>query len=216
LQIEIQTDTGILRGVVTKGDKLPTRGVILLHPHPLYGGDMHNNVIVAVDNAVKSVGVSTLRFDFRGPNSSSGKYGGPRGAIEDASSMILYMKDKMGITDLGIIGYSFGGSVALGASINHRPSFLVTISASIEILKESGVILEDLSMTVCPSLLVHGTNDRMVPFSDMRQISSYLGGSIELFPVESEGHFFPKSLPDVVREVSTHIHHVWSTDLFYN
>ena len=216
MQIEIQTEVGVLRGVSTKGDKLPSKGVILLHPHPLYGGDMHNNVLVAVSNAVKGVGVSTLRFDFRGPNSSSGKYEGPRGAIEDASSMILYMKDKMDITDFGIIGYSFGGSVALGASVHHRPSFLVTISASIEILKESGVPLEDLSKIACPSLLVHGTKDRMVPFSDMGKISSYLGGSVESFPVESEGHFFLNARSHVVHEILAHMHHVWSTDLSYN
>ncbi|MDF1540816.1 MAG: hypothetical protein P1Q69_18105, partial [Candidatus Thorarchaeota archaeon] len=124
MHIELETYSGVLKGEISKGNRMSTRGVLLLHPHPLYGGNMNNNVILAIDEVIREFGVSTLRFDFRGPNSSLGQYEGPRGAVEDASIMIEYMKTKMGVKDLAIIGYSFGGSVALGVSTHHLPSFL--------------------------------------------------------------------------------------------
>ncbi|MDF1540936.1 MAG: alpha/beta hydrolase, partial [Candidatus Thorarchaeota archaeon] len=72
---------------------------------------------------------------------------------------------------------------------------------------------DDLSTISCPSLLFHGKNDRMVPFSDMKRIFMHLGGSVESFDVESEGHFYLNSLSLVVDKVLTFVHNVWDADL---
>ncbi len=174
---------------------------------------MNNNVILAIDSVMRGLGVSTMRFDFRGSNSGSRLYECPRGAIEDASLVIKHIANKMGIRDFAIIGYSFGGSIALRVSMYHLPSLLITVSASWEILKDSGVPLDNLSMISCPSLLIHGRADRMVPFLDMTRISTHLGGSVDLFAIDSEGHFFLKSLSIVLDTVLTFMKNSWDMHL---
>jgi len=81
------------------------RGVVLCHPHPLYGGDMNNNVIISVFNALKEADIASLRFNFR---SVGGILGGER---EDLDAAINFMMDR--VKNIGLFGYSFGASVAI-------------------------------------------------------------------------------------------------------
>lgn len=177
---------------------------------------MHNNVIMALDSSLSDLGISIIRFDFRGPNSSSGEYTGPKGAIKDALSVIKYLTERKGISELGLIGYSFGGSVALGVCTIFNPSFLITLSASVELLKDAGISLEALSNVTCPSLLIHAKNDRMVPFSDIEKISSCIGGLNESFVIESDGHFYSETLKQATGKVTHYVARYLGLDLPYN
>ena len=57
-------------------DRDPWAGVVLAHPHPLYGGDRHSPVVAAAFAALADAGVAVLRFDFRGVGRSGGTHGG--------------------------------------------------------------------------------------------------------------------------------------------
>ena len=59
------------------------KGVVITHPHPLYGGDMHNNVVNAVARVYRQNGYSSLRFNFRGVGSSQGSHGNGIGEQAD-------------------------------------------------------------------------------------------------------------------------------------
>ena len=45
-------------------------GVVICHPHPLRGGDMHNNVVEALALGLAQRGLATLCFNFRGVGAS--------------------------------------------------------------------------------------------------------------------------------------------------
>lgn len=102
-----------LEGVL---ERVPgTRGVVVTHPHPLYGGDMDNPVVRTICRAYRRQGLSTLRFNFRGVGESSGRHGRGVGEREDVRAAGAYMTG-LGITEIDLAGYSFGAWVNVGAA----------------------------------------------------------------------------------------------------
>jgi len=115
-RITFAADGLILEGVFT----LPqpqgrANGLILCHPHPLYGGDMENNVIRALDSAFAAAGFGVLRFNFRGVGESQGRYDEGIGEQEDVKGALSWLAAQPGIDahHIFLAGYSFGARVAL-------------------------------------------------------------------------------------------------------
>ncbi len=94
-----------------------TRAAIVCHPHPLYGGNMHSAVVVAVCDELTNRGWTVLRFNFRGVGNSQGGYGGPERARDDAATALDFLVDTSPRTprSLAMVGYSFGAYAALAA-----------------------------------------------------------------------------------------------------
>ena len=88
------------------GDK----GVVITHPHPLYGGSMHNNVVESLVHAYQQAGYTTLRFNFRGVGNSQGEYDNGQGEQEDVKAAVRYL-DEQGKNAVDLAGYSFGAWV---------------------------------------------------------------------------------------------------------
>jgi hypothetical protein len=88
------------------GDK----GVVISHPHPLYGGSMHNNVVESLVRAYQQAGYTTLRFNFRGVGSSLGEYDNGQGEQEDVKAALHYLAEQ-GKNVVDLAGYSFGAWV---------------------------------------------------------------------------------------------------------
>jgi len=86
------------------------KGVVATHPHPLYGGAMHNNVVEAVVRAYAEKGHATLRFNFRGVGRSQGSHNQGVGEQEDVQAAVGYLA-QMGKTEIDLSGYSFGAWV---------------------------------------------------------------------------------------------------------
>ncbi len=86
------------------------RGAIITHPHPLYGGNMHNNVVQAVSLAYQKAGYNTLRFNFRGVGESQGSHQGGSGEVGDVKGAVGYLAG-LGVGEIHLAGYSFGAWV---------------------------------------------------------------------------------------------------------
>ena len=83
-------------------------GVVIAHPHPQYGGSMHNNVVESLVKAYGKAGFTTLRFNFRGVGRSEGHYDGGVGEQQDVSGAVAYLKD-LGMTTIHLAGYFIRG-----------------------------------------------------------------------------------------------------------
>ena len=196
--VEFSSEGFKLQGVLTHSEFPNQIGVVILHPHPLFGGDMDNHVVCSLERVFLEENFSTLRFDFRGASTSRLGYSGVRGAVTDALSAIKYLLASSNISDIGIVGYSFGASTALRTALLSPPRFLVALSASIDLILEGGFDSGQLSNIECPVLLFHGDSDRMISPNDL----SLLGDLLKLEEkdtvlLEREGHFYQRSLPIV-------------------
>jgi hypothetical protein len=80
-----------LEGLLEKNSE--TNGVVITHPHPLYGGNMHNDVVISITKTYQNMGYTTLRFNFRGVGNSQGSYGDGVGEQEDVRAAISNLAD---------------------------------------------------------------------------------------------------------------------------
>ncbi len=94
-----------------------TRGAVICHPHPQYGGDMDNPIVCAVAGALAAAGCATLRFNFRGVGRSGGAYGGGVGEAEDVEAATRYLIEESGVERITLAGYSFGAMMVLRVGV---------------------------------------------------------------------------------------------------
>lgn len=160
-------------------------GIVICHPHPLYGGDMENPVVVRTQEVCAGLGVATLRFNFRGVGGSSGTHGAGVGEQEDARAALDALAKALGTARLAIAGYSFGAWVAaLVGSRDARVAALALIAPPLAAF-DFGAIEGKRA----PTLAVCGTADAYCPTADFQRFTARLPW---VTPVVIDGadHFF--------------------------
>jgi alpha/beta superfamily hydrolase len=100
-----------LEGRLTPGGR--DRGVVLCHPHPLYGGSMLTPVIMTVEAAFHAAGFTTLAFNFRGVGASEGTHGEGRSEVADVAGALGHLRASLDVSPrlVAVAGYSFGSHV---------------------------------------------------------------------------------------------------------
>ncbi len=149
-------------GVVAEPDAVasPVPGVVICHPGPLNGGNMDNNVVLAVSAALVEQGFATLRFNFRGVGNSQGQHA--KGELEHQEALgamdFLGNWQSVDMNNLGLAGYSFGTGVILGnPSLQERAKVYALVSPSIARLEESA-----LRSNHRPKFVISGDKDRII------------------------------------------------------
>ena len=163
-------------------------GVILCHPHPLYGGDMDNPVIVTAAEAAFQEGFSTLRFNFRGVGESEGTYGEGIGEGEDVKAAIDYLYSKLKSSNpyLILFGYSFGAWAGLPIAIrDERVQGMVAIAPPLE-LNDFGY----LKGCKKRKLFIAGSRDLHCPSSLLEELYGTLDEPKSIAIIPGADHFF--------------------------
>jgi len=160
-------------------------GVVICHPHPLYGGDMDNPVVVRVQEVCAGLGLATLRFNFRGVGASGGVHAGGVGEQDDAAAALDALAKAIPGGALAIAGYSFGARIAAlfgGRDVRIRGLALIAPPLA---MYDFG-FLEDKHV---PTLIVAGTQDQYCPADDFARFTSARPW-VTPATIEGADHFF--------------------------
>ncbi len=172
--------------------------VLIAHPHPLYGGDMHNNVVEAVTTAYKDMGYTTVRFNFRGVGRSGGSFNNGIGEREDVKAVFRYLLN-MGKEKIAVAGYSFGAWVAAScvkdlAHVDH----LIFISPPVAMVDFS--FLEDEAKIM---LIITGSHDYIAPSNMLEVMLSQWNVEAKLKVIKGADHFYwgkTDQIKDIIKE----------------
>jgi alpha/beta superfamily hydrolase len=162
----------------------PRVGVVLCHPHPQYGGTMRSIVIGALFDALPAIGASTLRFNFRGVERSTGTYDNGRGEADDARAALQALRGAVEPgTPIVLAGWSFGGDVALSV-LDGTVAAWVAIAPPLRFADAASVGADPR-----PKLLLLGEHDEVRPPDDVVQLeSAWTDAEVHVIPGAS--HFF--------------------------
>jgi alpha/beta superfamily hydrolase len=181
------------RYTLAKSDRAPV--AVLLHPHPQYGGTMHNKVVFTLNQAFLQAGFATLRFNFRGVGRSQGSFARGEGELTDAASALDWVQAcNPNAGNCWIAGFSFGAWIGMQL-LMRRPE----IDRFIAVAPPANVY--DFGfLAPCPSsgLILQGDRDEIVTEESVRKLSEKLGRQkdivIDYRVVKDANHFFTDKL----------------------
>jgi len=163
----------------------PRPAAVVCHPHPLYGGDMWNNVVTAICDALVADGMVSLRFNFRGVGESGGSYGAGQSERDDVRAALAFLasQPEVDATRLCLAGYSFGALVALQTDFTPL-SALAAVSPPL-----GGDALSRLGLR-CPTLFVFGGRDGVAPAANLERLGARLPEGSKVVVVPEADHFW--------------------------
>ena len=133
-------------------------GVVITHPHPLYGGNMNNPVVQQMAASFAKKGFTTLRFNFRGTAGSSGMYDNGQGEQTDVAAALQFLADQ-GVRTLFLAGYSFGARInASLISGGYGISDHIMVSPPVGFMS-----FDDISTLPSTGLILTGQEDEIAP-----------------------------------------------------
>ena len=185
--------------------ELPKKGepegvAVICHPHPVHGGTMQNKVVHTLSRAFVSQQFASLRFNFRGAGKSEGGFDEGKGEIQDVLAAVTWIKNRFANRPLWLAGFSFGGAMAIHASLVSSASGLVSIAPATSRFADELEKQPD-----CPWLIVQGDQDELVDIDETIEYVNSLspGPQLSVFP---EGdHFFHGRLVELRETVADFI-----------
>lgn len=200
--VTIEVGEIALEGILALVEKDQQPGVVLCHPHPLFGGTMDDSRLLVLNNAAIDIGFNTLRFNFRGVGKSQGKFGQGIGEIQDTIAAMNFLRSHPHTDDsrIALLGYSFGGSIAIAAAMDANPAALVTISALYRIPDlDPNIITEAIRYVNCPSYIIHGRDDATVNYVESEAIFAHLQVEEKyLRLINGANHFWTRRLGSII------------------
>ncbi len=176
------------------GSGEPRAAALVLHPHPLGGGTMHNKVVYRMARALRRRGAVTLRFNFRGVHLSEGRHDDGRGEVEDARAAKAFLMERYAGLPLVVAGFSFGSRVAVQCWEGARRVILAGFPT---VYRQYSVL------DACPVLrvFVQSTKDEYGPREQLERVYERLWGPKRIYWVEARDHFFAGALDELERVV---------------
>jgi uncharacterized protein len=179
-RLVLETIDGVVLDAEAAVPPAPWAAAVVCHPHPLYGGDMRNNVVDALVRALSGAGVATVRFDFRGVGRSGGEHGDGETERLDVVAAIEAVAPLAGDGPVLLAGYSFGAAVALAVA-DPRLSAWFAVAPPLAMAGRSGLIA---STDHRPKVIQAAEHDQFTPPAAMEDaVASWLATTVEVVPM---------------------------------
>lgn len=171
---------------------------IICHPHPLFGGTMHNKVVTMLHRVFNELGLRTVRFNFRGVGKTEGEHDNGRGETNDVVAIAEWINTIYPNDPLWLAGFSFGGFVAASAATHLTVTQLVSIAPMVSRFYEA-----NLPPITCPWLIVQGEEDEVIAPEETYRWIETLQPKPQLIRMPNAGHFFHGKLMELRRVLTT-------------
>jgi alpha/beta superfamily hydrolase len=168
----------------------PDEAALVCHPHPLFGGTMHNKVVYRLARALRRRGSVVLRFNFRGVNRSEGSHAGGVGEVEDARAALAWLRSRYPELPYALAGFSFGARVIarLGCELAEAARLMVVGFPA------HGGNIQHLASCTVPKFFISSTHDEFAPRREMEALYAKVADPKQMIWIEAEDHFFSGAL----------------------
>ncbi len=168
------------------------QGAVICHPHPLYGGNMENPVVLTIARAFAKKNITTLRFNFRGTCNSSGMFDNGVGEQDDIRAALNFLNEK-GFANPWLAGYSFGAR--MNAAVISQGC---TVKDHIMVSPPAGFMsFDDIDKMPDTGLIVTGSNDDIAPPKVVGEHIQRWGIDPQFEIIDGCDHFYGGRLDDL-------------------
>ncbi len=179
----------------------PRFAALVCHPHPLYGGTMHNKVVYRMARGLRKTGAVVLRFNFRGVNLSEGEHAHGVGEVDDARAALDFLRSGYPDLPYMLAGFSFGSRVALRLGCSLIPSPQRVLAAGFPTRREDNRYLAQCGVN---KVFIQSTHDEHGPREELEAVYPAFAEPKEIHWVEANDHFFAGALDRFELAVQTY------------
>jgi uncharacterized protein len=185
----LTTTDGVTLEARVAASSAPRGGAVICHPHPLYGGDMDNPVVVRLAEVLGGLGLTTIRFNFRGTGRSTGVHGQGVEERQDVEAARVHLAIRSGVEHrLLLAGYSFGAAVVGEVAPGH-PDLAGVILVAPPLARVDPKRFAGLEPLGARLLVVAGSNDEICPAEGLTRLRDSVPGAA-FHSIEGANHFF--------------------------
>ena len=198
----LEGPAGRLEALLNTGAEHAAHAALVCHPHPAYGGTLHNKVVFHAMKALNSFGYPVLRFNFRGAGLSQGEHDHGKGEVEDVRAALDWLDSEFHLP-LVFAGFSFGAAVGLRAAYaDPRVAALIAVGTPVGPVaggeEEPRIYTFDfLQDCTKPKLFVSGARDQFGPRAKLEALVGSLPEPKKLVRIEGGDHFFEGRLREL-------------------
>jgi alpha/beta superfamily hydrolase len=188
---------GRLEALLNAGSPTATHAALVCHPHPLFGGTLHNKVVFHAMKALNSFGFPVLRFNFRGTGLSEGEHATGFGEVDDVRSALDWLEQEFTLPII-FAGFSFGAAVGLRAAYaDDRISALIALGLPAIPVQNRVYDFQFMSACAKPKLFISGSRDQFGPPGKLEALVSAFADPKKLVRIEAGDHFFEGRLREM-------------------
>ncbi|HET9309052.1 MAG TPA: alpha/beta fold hydrolase [Candidatus Sulfotelmatobacter sp.] len=193
---------GRLEALLNGGAENATHAAVVCHPHPLFGGTLHNKVVFHTMKALNSFGFPVLRFNFRGAGLSQGEHDQGNGEVEDVRTALDWLDAEFHLP-LIFAGFSFGAAIGLRAACaDARVRAVIGVGVPVapvvaDTAEPRVYTLDFLRDCLKPKLFVSGARDQFGPRAKLESLVASVPEPKKLVIIEGGDHFFEGRLREL-------------------
>jgi len=179
-------------------DGAPRMCAVVCHPHPLFGGTLHNKVVYRLARGLRRAGIVVLRFNFRGVGRSAGEHAHLEGEIEDARAALEWLRERYPELPYALAGFSFGSRVITRLGCEGEGASFV-MSAGFPTRWGPPDYLENCT---APKVFIQSTHDQYGPRAELEAMYERFAAPKQLHWIEAADHFFAGGLEALEEQVT--------------